>query len=81
MEKPNITEEEVTQLDMTRSEMERLAEELKLLTGTIDTVINNIRDRQAGNFIEPQAYKAAEEILKPSPLETKKVDYDPFKKK
>jgi len=48
MAKPNITEQELTQLDMMKSEMERLTGELKLLTETIDTVINNIRDRQNG---------------------------------
>ena len=48
MENPNVTEQELTQLDMMKSEMERLTGELKLLTETIDTVINNIRDRQNG---------------------------------
>lgn len=80
MENPNVTEQELTQLDMMKSEMERLTGELKLLTETIDTVINNIRDRQTGNFTEPQAYKAAEELLNP-PAPKAEIDYNPFDKK
>jgi len=80
MENPNVTEQELTQLDMMKSEMERLTGELKLLTETIDTVINNIRDRQAGNLTAPQIYKAAEEILSP-PAPKEEIDYNPFDKK
>ena len=65
MDKPTMTEEELTQIDMVKSELDRLGEELQSLTKTIETTVQNIRDRQNGVFTEVQIEKAAETLFKP----------------